>query len=183
MLEKLKGLIVTGDEGDIEVPVIYINPDAEFKAESYPAFVICRSGAYPDVYRYSEDKYYEYTYDSSGNPTSALERNNPEPYNIYYSIRLYYTYQRHGMELNTHIMKTLRRTAYLDIDNDTYDILFVSYKNPNATYREFGKFKEDQPDESIDQYLFRIEMNLEVDSPVQKQLLTQLPIITIHNKP
>lgn len=148
--------------GDKEVPVYYIDPEGEFTPEVYPAMAVFRSGAYQDFNRYSNDTFeFDVVLNSEGNKQSSKRSPNPEPYNVYYSIRLYYNYQSDGTDMNTFVMRTLNRTAYLPIDGDKYDVGFVSYKNPNATYREFGVIKENKEREFIDQYLFKVEMNLD----------------------
>lgn len=163
--DKLEGLKI----GDKVVPVIYINPEGEFKLEEYPAIVVFRSGAYPDDERWYNDVIrYDYEYWANGAPKSSKEKPNPLPYNIYYSVRLYYDYQGDGVQLNTHMMRTLHRGSYLPIGDDKYDVLFVSYKNPNATYREFGVVKENKDREFIDQYLYKVEINLETGIEVDK---------------
>ena len=162
VIDKIKGLQVQDSTGLMkDVPVLYINPEGEFKPESYPSIIVYRSGAYPDFTRWSNDSYVvEETYAEDGSLRSISEIDNPEPYLVYYSIRLYYTYNGDGVVMNNHLMKTFKRGAYLPIEGDKYDVSMVSYKNPNATYREFGVIKENQEREFTDQYLYKAEINL-----------------------
>jgi|SRR3712207_3521581 len=181
--DKLEGLKIE----DKEVPVLYINPEGELKVEEYPAIVIFRSGAYPDNNRWYNDTIkYDWEYYSNGAPKSVKEKPNPLPYNIYYSVRLYYQYQSDGVVMNTHMMRVLDRVAYLPIEGDKYDVQFVSYKNPNATYREFGTVKENKEREFIDQYLYKVEINLETGESTDKTFMKPLEdgggLVVLHPK-
>ena len=160
--EALMGLKVEDADGNlVDVPVCYINPESQFEVMKYPVFVIYRSGAYPDPARYSNDTYRVSTeYYSNGNPKSAQDIKNPEPYKIYYNVRLYYNYQVDGLSMNSYLMRKFKRGAYLEICGDKYDIDMVSYKNPNSTYREFGDIKENKEREFVDQYLYSIDINI-----------------------
>lgn len=168
----LAGLIIDG----VEVPSLYINPEdvSEFKADNYPSIVFYRSGAYPDVYREITDKIYAPIFDQDGFVTSVNEKSNPTPLNVYYGIRLYYKFNEDGAYMNTFILQKFPRVSAINIDGELYDIVFVSYKNPNATYREFGVIKKNEPREFTDQYLYRVEINLEgLETPVVKKLVTE----------
>lgn len=167
----LSGLMIDGKE----VPVYYADPEKEFVKEEYPFFALTRAGAYPDEQRWDNDPLtYNYVYDTNGNVKQFTERPNPIPYNVFYMVRLYYDYNLDGVVMNTHIMKLWSRGSYVTIGDDQYDVIFVSYKNPNSTYREFGKFKENDPKQYIDQYLYKLEINLETGTEVTV-LTTQQP--------
>lgn len=156
--ERLKGLKID----DEEVSVFYITPEGEFAIEKYPAIVVFRSGAYPANDRWYNDVIrYDWQYFDNGNPKSVMEKPNPTPYNVYYSIRLYYKFQEDGAKLNTHVANVFRRGTYIVIGQDKYDVELVSYKNPNATYREFGEVKQNEVRTFVDQYLLKVEINLE----------------------
>lgn len=160
--ENLQGLTVINAQGqEVEVPVHYINPEGEFQCEHYPAIVIFRSGAYPDQMRYSNNTYtISEERHSNGNLKHRKVIKNPEPYQIYYSVRLYYNYQSDGEVMNTFLMKKFKIGSYLEIEGDKYDTYLISYKNPNSTYREFGIIDEKKGREFIDQYLYRVDINL-----------------------
>lgn len=158
----LEGLTITNAEGEeVLVPVHYINPEGEFQCEHYPAIVIFRSGAYPDQSRYSNNTYtISEDTSESGRLRSRKVIKNPEPYQIFYSVRLYYNYQSDGEAMNTFMMKQFKIGAYLEIEGGKYDTYLISYKNPNSTYREFGIIDEKKGREFIDQYLYRVDINL-----------------------
>lgn len=180
LINKLKGLIIEGEE----VPVLYINPEKEFVISKHPSIVIYRAGVYPDNYRWTNDKFYDnLTFSEDGTPLSVDEREAPIPYNLYYGIRIYYKYQEDGARLNTHINSVLKRGAYVEIGGDYYDIVFVSYRNPNATYKEFGEQKEKEDREFVEQYLYRLEIELDISQRTTKKLSKELIINTDIKQP
>lgn len=171
LINKLKGLIIEGEE----VPVLYINPEKEFVISKYPSIVIYRSGVYPDNYRWTNDKFYDnLTFSEDGTPLSVDEREAPIPYNLYYGIRIYYKYQEDGARLSTYINSVLKRGAFVEIGGDKYDIVFVSYKNPNATYKDFGEQREKDDREFVEQYLYRLEIELDIAQRTTKKLSKEL---------
>ena len=171
LINKLKGLIIEGEE----VPVLYISPEKEFVISKYPSIVIYRSGVYPDNYRWTNDKFYDnLTFSEDGTPLSVDEREAPIPYNLYYGIRIYYKYQEDGARLSTYINSVLKRGAFVEIGGDKYDIVFVSYKNPNATYKDFGEQKEKEDREFVEQYLYRLEIELDIAQRTTKKLSKEL---------
>ncbi len=180
LINKLKGLIIEGEE----VPVLYINPEKEFVISKYPSIVIYRSGVYPDNYRWTNDKFYDnLTFSEDGTPLSVDEREAPIPYNLYYGIRIYYKYQEDGARLSTYINSVLKRGAFVEIGGDKYDIVFVSYKNPNATYKDFGEQREKDDREFVEQYLYRLEMELDISQRTTKRLSEGLIINTDTKQP
>lgn len=154
---KLVGLVID----DVTIPVLFINPEGEFQAETYPSIVIYRSGIYPDNNRWTNDKFYDDIVELVSGEITAAVRDAPVPYLVYYGVRLYYDYQQDGVALNNHLLKILKRGQFLTVLGDNYDIEFVSYKNPSATYREFGIVKGNEKVEFIDQYLFRIPIDID----------------------
>lgn len=173
LIDKLKGLIIDGKE----VPVLYIDPEKEFVASSYPSIAIYRSGIYPDNFRWTNQKFYDnYTFNDDGTPATVDEREAPVPYNIYYGIRVYYEYQEDGATLSTFINSVLKRGAFIEVGGDPYDLVFVSYKNPNATYKDFGEQKENEVREFVEQYLYKLEMELDIAQRTTKQVSTELII-------
>jgi len=178
LINKLKGLIIEGEE----VPVLYISPEKEFVISKYPSIVIYRSGVYPDNYRWTNDKFYDnLTFSEDGTPLSVDEREAPIPYNLYYGIRIYYKYQEDGARLSTYINSVLKRGAFVEIGGDIYDIVFVSYKNPNATYKDFGEQREKDDREFVEQYLYRLEIELDISQRTTKKLSKEL-IINVNTK-
>ena len=178
LINKLKGLIIEGEE----VPVLYISPEKEFVISKYPSIVIYRSGVYPDNYRWTNDKFYDnLTFSEDGTPLSVDEREAPIPYNLYYGIRIYYKYQEDGARLSTYINSVLKRGAFVEIGGDKYDILFVSYRNPNATYKDFGEQREKDDREFVEQYLYRLEIELDISQRITKRLSEGL-IINVDTK-
>ena len=178
LINKLKGLIIEGEE----VPVLYISPEKEFVISKYPSIVIYRSGVYPDNYRWTNDKFYDnLTFSEDGTPLSVDEREAPIPYNLYYGIRIYYKYQEDGARLSTYINSVLKRGAFVEIGGDKYDILFVSYRNPNATYKDFGEQREKDDREFVEQYLCRLEIELDISQRTTKRLSEGL-IINVDTK-
>ncbi len=179
LINKLKGLIIEGEE----VPVLYISPEKEFVISKYPSIVIYRSGVYPDNYRWTNDKFYDnITYIVDGIPISIDEREAPIPYNLYYGIRIYYKYQEDGARLSTYINSVLKRGAFVEIGGDYYDIVFVSYRNPNATYKEFGEQKEKEDREFVEQYLYKLEIELDIAPRVTKPVSQQVIFRVVPSK-
>jgi hypothetical protein len=182
LIAKLSGLTVDdGNGGTMEVPVMYIDPEVEFIPDVKPSIAIYRAGIYPDDYRWTNDKFYDNpTYDNSGDLVSVEEREAPDPFQIYYGIRLYYSYQMDGVVLTRHIMSRLRRGSFLEIGGDGYDVLFISYKNPSSTYKDFGELKENEPREFIEQYLYKVQIELDTAQRtkvnVSKELVPRLNI-------
>ena len=180
LINKLKGLIIEGEE----VPVLYINPEKEFVTSKHPSIAVYRSGVYPDNYRWTNDRFYDnLVFNKYGTPLSVDEREAPVPYNLYYGIRIYYKYQEDGAKLSTYINSVLKRGAYIEIGGDKYDILFVSYKNPNATYKNFGEQREKEDREFVEQYLYRLEIELDISQRTTKKLSEELIINTDTKQP
>ena len=178
LINKLKGLIIEGEE----VPVLYINPEKEFVTSKHPSIAVYRSGVYPDNYRWTNDRFYDnLTFSGYGTPLSVDEREAPIPYNLYYGIRIYYKYQEDGAKLSTYINSVLKRGAFVEIGGDKYDIVFVSYKIPNATYKDFGEQREKDDREFVEQYLYRLEMELDISQRTTKRLSEWL-IINVDTK-
>lgn len=183
LIEKLSGLKVDDGQGNmIDVPVVYIDPEVEFVASVLPTIAVYRAGIYPDPYRWTNDKFYDNpVYDENGELVSVNEREAPDPYTIYYGIRIFYEYQIDGALVNKHLLTKLRRGAYLSIGGDLYDVLFVSYKNPEATYRTFGELKENEQREFYEQFLYKVQIELDnatrAEVKVSKDLVTQVTTI------
>lgn len=174
LIEKLKGLIIDGEE----VPVLYINPEEEFVNSKLPSIVVYRAGIYPDNFRWINDKFYDNLRELENGVYVVDEREAPIPYNIYYGIRLYYQYQMDGVKLNTYINTVLNRNAYVTIEGNKYDLVFVSYKNPEVTYRDFGTLEKKEPREFVEQYLFRMEIELDINPRITKKLSEEIIINT-----
>ena len=180
LINKLKGLVIEGEE----VPVLYINPEKEFVTSKHPSIAVYRSGVYPDNFRWTNDRFYDnITFNEDGIPTSIDEREAPIPYNLYYGIRVYYKYQEDGARLSTYINSVLKRGASIEVGGDQYDIVFVSYKNPNATYKEFGEQRENEDREFVEQYLYRLEIELDIAQRTTKKLSEELIINTDTKQP
>jgi hypothetical protein len=185
LLNKLKGLMLPNELGVItEVPVLYIDPEKELQLETKPAIVIYRAGVYPDNNRWTNDLFYDnLQYAENGDLVQVDERDAPDPYNVYYGIRLFYEYQEDGVELNNHIMKILRRGAYLNIGEYKYDMFFVSYRNPDVTYRDFGEIKENEQRTFVEQYLYRVETELDNATRITKRTSLELVVNTETKNP
>lgn len=179
LISKLRGLVIDGEE----VTVLYINPEKEFVTSKYPAIAVYRSGVYPDNRRWTNDKFYDNEVRNEDGIISLDERDAPIPYNLYYGIRIYYKYQEDGAKLSTYINSVLKRGAYIEIVGDKYDILFVSYKNPNATYKDFGEQRENEDREFVEQYLYRLEIELDIAQRTTKKLSEELIINTETKQP
>lgn len=173
IINLLRGVKANGEE----VPVIYINPEKEFVIAKYPTIAVYRAGIYPDNWRWTNDKFYDnISFDEEGNPISIDEREAPIPYNVYYGIRIYYQFQEDGMEINSQLLYILRRGAYVEIDGIKYDLEYVSYRNPNATYKDFGEQKENEDREFVEQYMYKLEVELDGAERVSKHLAKELVI-------
>lgn len=180
LVKKLRGLVIDNEE----VPVLFVSPEKEFVTSKLPSIVVYRSGVYPDNFRWTNDKFYDnITFNEDGIPISVDEREAPIPYNLYYGIRIYYEYQEDGAKLSTYINSVLKRGAFIEVGGDQYDIVFVSYKNPNATYKEFGEQKENKDREFVEQYLYRLEIELDIAQRTTKKLSKELIINTDTKQP
>jgi hypothetical protein len=180
-INKLKGLKIANEYDElIEVPVLYITPEKEAKIETLPAIAIYRAGVFQNDVRWTNDKFYDnYQFNVDGDPIKVDERDAPDPFDIYYGIRVLYEYHEDGIILNNHIMKSFRRGSYLTIGTHNYDILYVSYRNPDNTYRDFGEIKQNEKRKFVEQYVFKVE--IELDNAVRTTLNTSLEtIITTH---
>lgn len=159
MITKLSGLSIDGKE----VPVIYITPEREFRPSVLPTIAIYRAGVYPDNRRWTNDKFYDNpSFRDDGSLQTLDEREAPIPYMIYYAIRIFYEYQEDGARLNSFINTVLKRGAYAEIGGECYDIVFISYRNPEITYKDFGEQKENEEREFVEQYLYKLEIELDV---------------------
>lgn len=175
MVNKLKGLEIEGKP----VEVVYINPEKEFLTQTYPTIAVYRLGAYPDNYRWTNDKFYDSpNYTEAGLLDTVQEREAPLPYTVYYGVRLYYEYQQDGAILNTYLARIMKRGTFVEIGGDTYDVLFVSYRNPESTYKEFGEQKENEDREFVEQYLYKLEIDLDLGSRTTKKVSQELIITT-----
>lgn len=161
-MARVKGCYVENEHGlSEEVPVMYISPDEELKLERLPAFVVMRVGAYPDNSRWTNNIYYsDPSYSSNGEIVDVVKYDAPEPFALYYSIRLYYEYPQDGAEMSLHILRRFRRGAYLEIDNQPYDLIYVDYRNPQTSYKEFGEFKDKELKQFVEQYQYRLNIDL-----------------------
>lgn len=177
IVEHFKGLKLEDEDGNLrEVPVVFVSPQKEFSdkddyfeivKDMLPCYVVFRNGIYPDVYgwRYDNSTYYEdVVYDEkTGQPISGYEVKATEPYNIYYGLRAYYKYHEDGAKMNFFITVKSKRGAYVIIDEEGYDFDFLSYKNPEGTYRTFGEVKEKELKYYTDQYLYKLGADLILD--------------------
>ena len=131
-----------------------------------PCIVVFRNGVYPDVYgwRYDSSTYIiDVEYNEQGLPIRGKEVKSTEPYNIYYGIRIYYEYLEDGADMNFFVTKRTRRGSYVVIDGEGFDLEFLSYKNPEGTYRTFGEVQEKEIKTYQDQYLFKLKADLVLD--------------------
>lgn len=177
IMDKLRGLTIDG----IEVPVLYISPDKEFRDSKLPCFTVNRSGVYPDMYRWQNEYYYDNEqYDEEDNLITVDVRERPHPYSFYYGIRVNYEFQEDGMLMTQHLQRTIRRGASIVIDGYSFDIEFVSYKNPSATYKDFGEIKSKERREFTEQYLFKIQGALDFIERETVQVVTDGVETTLH---
>lgn len=161
-MDRVRGCYVDDEDGNIvKVPVLYISPDEELKLERLPAFVVMRTGAYPDVSRWTNNVYYsDPSYNGNGEVVDVVKQDSPEPYALYYTIRLYYEYPQDGANMSLHILNRFKRGAYLEIDKVPYDLSYVSYRNPQTSYKEFGEFKDKELKQFVEQYQYRLDIDL-----------------------
>lgn len=179
VVKHFKGLKIEDEEGnDREVPVVFISPQKQYSEDipdeyyeavkdRLPCLVVFRDGIYPDVlgWRYDNSTYYEdVIYDEkTGKPISGVEVKATEPYNIYYGVRAYYKYQSDGAKMNFFLTRKSKRGAYVIIDEEGYDFDFISYRNPEITYKTFGRMKEKNVRYHIDQYLYKLGADFVLD--------------------
>ena len=177
IVNNFKGLkLLDGSGKEREVPVVFISPQKEFKLQEInsmlPCIVVFRNGVYPDVYgwRYDSSTYIiDVEYNEQGLPIRGKEVKSTEPYNIYYGIRIYYEYLEDGADMNFFVTKRTRRGSYVVIDGEGFDLEFLSYKNPEGTYRTFGEVQEKEIKTYQDQYLFKLKADLvleDTETPV-----------------
>ena len=179
IIDKLRGLMIDGEE----VPVLYISPDKELRDSKLPCITVHRAGVYPDQYRWQNELYYDNeVYDEQGNLVTVDVRERPYPYSLYYGVRINYEHQEDGMYMTQHIHKALRRGSYVVIDGYLFDIDFVSYKNPSATYKGFGEAKIRDRREFTEQYLYKIQGALDFNDRETKQVVTEGVATNLHPK-
>lgn len=170
IMEKLQGLVID----DVPVEVLYVSQEKESRESKLPCFTIHRAGAYPDMYRWQNDVIYDNeVYDIDGNLESVDVRERPHPYLFYYGIRINYEYQEDGMLMTQHLHKALKRGTTITLDGYSFDVEFVSYKNPSATYKDFGEFKAKDRREFSEQYLFKVLGALDFTERVTHQVVTK----------
>lgn len=170
LMDKLRGLIIDGEE----VPVLYISPEKEERDSKLPCITIHRAGVYPDQYRWQNEVVYDnQTYDEEGNLVTVDIRERPHPYSLYYGVRINYEFQEDGMYMTQHIHNKLRRGSSVVIDGYSFDIEFVSYKNPSATYKDFGELKAKEKREFTEQYLYKIQGALDFSVRETKHVVTE----------
>lgn len=163
-----------------EVPVEFISPQKEYglpdPESPLPCIVVFRNGIYPDVYgwKYDNSTYLvDVEYDKQGKPYKANEVRGTEPYNIYYGVRLFYKYKEDGADLNFFITKLLKRDSYVNINGEGYDLEFLSYRNPEGTYRTFGQSSEKNIKQFVDQYLFKLCADILLDDSKKEVKLSK----------
>lgn len=166
-MDRVKGCMIEDEDGNlVQVPVLYMNPDEEETIEDYPAFVVMRMGAYPDTSRWTNNiSYTDPTYNNQGELVDVAKHEAPQPFAIYYSVRMYYQYPQDGAVMSLYIMQRFHRGAYLEIDKVPYDLSYVSYRNPQTSYKEFGETKDKEINQYLEQYQFRLDVDL---APVTK---------------
>ena len=181
LVDNFRGLKLTNEDGELrEVPVVFISPQKEFEPkdiqDKLPCIVVFRNGVYPDIYgwRFDNSTYIvDVEYDKDGRPLRGKEVKATEPYNIYYGIRMFYEYLEDGADLNFFITKKTRRGSYVVIDGEGYDMEFLSYKNPEGTYRTFGEVKEKEIKSYSDQYLIKLKADMILDDSEKEVIFNQ----------
>ena len=161
-MDRVRGCKVENENGElVDVPVIYINPDEELLVETYPCFVVMRVGAYPDVSRWNNGVYYsDPSYNSNGEVVDVVKQDAPQPYALYYAVKLFYQYPQDGADMTFHILNRFKRGAYLEIDNEPYDLSYVSYRNQQSNYKDFGEIKDKDIKQFVEQYQYRLDIDI-----------------------
>ena len=161
--EKLTGLVIDGEV----VPVNIYQPDLDLEDANLPMIVVFRSYESQDTRRmisYNEirDSAVILT-DDDGNeyPDSFAIRDEPEPWNIYYTIRLYAAYHQDMNAMKWHFRKAFPKVAYVEIKGVKYDVFHVTFDLNWSGLREFGKMEEGKR-EMVEQYLIRLEASLDL---------------------
>jgi len=190
MKSKLEGCKLIRNGIEFTVPVVYIDPEKEFRkvipgedlsnceldennqvifnqgdyyAYTQPTIAFYRAGIFPDNERWDNNTLYDNPeYDNTNSLIGMTGRRAPDPYLIYYGIIFYYDFQQEGVLINRHIINSLRRGAFLTIEGDSYDVFFLSYRNPNTTYKDFGDMQEKEVRLFSEQYLFKVEGELDL---------------------
>lgn len=177
LLSYLSGFII--DEEEVNATIIA--PEGEVEIEHYPAIVIYRTGAYPDYSRHTNEPFYsDAQYNDEGILLSVNKREAPTPYNLYYGIRVYYEFQQDGIRIIDFILKKFKRGAQIPIEGIKYNTSIVSYKNPNATYRQFGEQKKNEKRRFVEQYLIKLE--IEFDFGTKEEIKVNREGLTINIK-
>lgn len=156
--EKLEGLIINNDV----IEPIFTSPDIDIELASIPAIVFYRTSESPDNTRWSVDKIRDnWQFDGSNNPVSVDLRENPEPWNFIYVVRLYYRYQEDGGEMNFFMHKRFPRNSFLEIKGVKYDCTMINTPQKLFGAEDVGTNKYGER-EFVDQFTFRVEANLDI---------------------
>lgn len=177
--EKLSGLCIDHYHpitGEIAVPnkpvdVRYYDPDIDFTEEEHPVIVIYRISEMPDTTRWSIDPVVDNlvtaTDPESGKETleSVDIRESPEPWNIYYTVRLIAKFQQDSITLSRFYHQKFPRLSYVTVKGVKYDTSHVSSNLFGAGYKTFGVEKSGKR-EFIQEYMIKVEINLDIHSPI-----------------
>lgn len=161
LIEKLSGLTI--DER--EVPVEYFDPDLDLGEAEYPLIVIYKTAEMPDNQRWGIDPIRDNPKYVNGKLESTDVRDHPEPWNLFYAVRLYTDYQQDLDTLKFFFRKKFPRIAYLEIEGVKYDVFHVDFSIPSSEYRDFGTVEEGKREFS-EQYLIKVEVNLDLSDRV-----------------
>lgn len=168
-----------------EVVVTYRNPDVEFRVKKLPAIVLYRHQMVYDVSRENNDslQYVENWRDEANDePLDIIDRDFPEPYNIFYSIEFYYKKEYDASFILQYILSKLPRRGMLEIKGEKYNIDLEEAPNlPDFGYKTFGK--GEGKEENREQLLYKIEGELDLETtPTSNKVVLYHPEFNIHIK-
>ncbi|MMZ51274.1 hypothetical protein D1872_130090 [compost metagenome] len=160
---KFSGLIID----DREVPVTIYNPDVDFEDFVFPLIVLYRSNETFDAIRRSVDPVIDNIVKTIDPLTgeeviqSMDKRNNPEPYNIYYTVRMYTDYHTDMNKIRMFYRKQMTTVTYITIKGVKYDVTEVSFSLTGSGYKDFGRTEEGVR-KFAEQYLIKVETSLDL---------------------
>lgn len=184
IFDKLQGCMIN-DSNDVPqpVPVHFYNPDLDLKDADYPLFVVYRQSEMPDDARRSIDdvrdnlRYIPIEVTGELQLDSVDKRDNPEPWNIIYAVRLFADYHTDMNSMKWFFRQQFPRFTYIEINNVKYDVSHFGFDLSGSGYKDFG-LTEDGVKKLVEQYLLKVEVNFDFGTrktvKVTKQIETKI---------
>ena len=186
LIEKLEAVAFIGETTPTPIPIIYVHPEEEFVAETFPSIIVYRLAQIRDGQRITLSKFRDkYVYDKDGKLTTLDERESPLPVKFLYAIRLYYEYNSDGAEMNLLMLRNFPpqpKPCYLTIDGYDYDLVYISHSLlQSGGEADFSTIKFKEIDERrifCDQYMYFCEASLDIFNAETKKTVKEIIVDT-----